>query len=575
MNLSRIKLNGTRLVTATDVNLPSSLTPNHQTIRGIKLNGNAVIDFQSYDKCGPGPVTMAETLGCYTLITSNGYSRYDTNCNLDTVENEPYIPYRGVAGIIRAALFAGLEGNREVAVNFDFAINPELSNIAGQQETGTFGYPTDESSLGYPAITAESFAGPEQITPDEYMARLLFPTGYCDSWESPNNWTGPEKLAISNFYSRTSISANYFDLGDGTYTGNLPEQPSDYPPETERTPILFDQNHLIAGSFGVRNWGTSPDPSSFEDSLKIVTYDDARLWYTAGLNFQLDGYSIDNLYNIVFIGCTHDQISAFLEGIKYQQSQGYTSLDIESLVAEGRAYSTGFEDNDNSETFIQRFQSIKNALGWDLSGTYGMPNEWTLSDNTAIIIGLSFPTADNSIITEPIFGNVYANISFIGLLLHAIANTSGCTGCLVSDFPRLFSYSYMGFNGQYNLLGPISPWLDPFDANAAQIQSTAADWPDRLVEYCVNPELLFNFICNPENSILFSNNRGVLNNEDACLKFYMSSNDTGNPDILAKSTEVGGEWDPIAGDESSYSSNYQVNFADRTLNFTINADSIS
>lgn len=194
MNLSRIKVNGTRLVTATDIILPSEFTPlGSQNIRGIKLNGNAVIDFQSYNKCGPGKVTTDEAInGCDLLITSDAHSRLDMKCFGDAVENSPYIPYRGVAGIMRAAAFAGIDGARSIAVNYDFEENPSLSSkIPQEQESGTFGYPFgitgggDGNVGGYPGIAAESYAGPGGTPPAEYMARLLFPVAYSGSWEGP------------------------------------------------------------------------------------------------------------------------------------------------------------------------------------------------------------------------------------------------------------------------------------------------------------------------------------------------------------------------------------------------------
>ena len=188
MNLSRIKINGKRLVNSLGMTLPSEFTPqNYQNIRGIKLNGHTVIDFQSYNKCGPGKVTTDEAInGCDLLITSDAKSRLDMNCSEDNEENSPYIPYRGVAGIMRAAAFAGIDGARSIAVNYDFEENPSLSSrIPQEQESGTFGYPLDTMVDGYQGIAAESYAGPGGISPDEYMARLLFPTAYAGSWESP------------------------------------------------------------------------------------------------------------------------------------------------------------------------------------------------------------------------------------------------------------------------------------------------------------------------------------------------------------------------------------------------------
>lgn len=98
----------------------------------------------------------------------------------------------------------------------------------------------------------------------------------------------------------------------------------------------------------------------------------------------------------------------------------------------------------------------------------------------------------------------------------------------------------MGFNGKYNLLGPISPWLDPFDATAASIQSYATDWSDRLVEYCIDPAPLFDFIRDADDA-LFLSNRGVLNNDNVCLKFYMTGNGIGNPEILTESISCNGD----------------------------------
>lgn len=189
MNLSRIKLNGTRLTDALDISLPQGLVPQgYQNIQGIKLNGNTVIDFRSYTGCGPGPVTIAEaTNGCNLLIASDRMSRYDMNCDEGVVS---YIPYRGIAGIMRAGAFAGSPNNpayrRAIAVNYDFDTSPTL-NTMSLKETGTFGYPwglTSSSSLNYPGIvvdagyTGAGYTGPSGIAPEEYMARLLYPSAY-------------------------------------------------------------------------------------------------------------------------------------------------------------------------------------------------------------------------------------------------------------------------------------------------------------------------------------------------------------------------------------------------------------
>ena len=171
-------------------------------------------------------------------------------------------------------------------------------------------------------------------------------------------------MAISNFHSRTCVAAGFFSSNDGIYTGSIAERPSDSSyPDYGWTPILFDQDHLVAGSFGINTWGTGPNLEDFSDSLKIVTYDDAYLWYIAGCNFQLDQYDISDLEHIVFIGCTYEQVGAFLEGIKYSYNQGAHSLDIDTLIADGKVYATGFEDGTyNVQAFIDHFQAIQTAL---------------------------------------------------------------------------------------------------------------------------------------------------------------------------------------------------------------------
>lgn len=67
---------------------------------------------------------------------------------------------------------------------------------------------------------------------------------------------------------------------------------------------------------------------------------------------------------MVFIGCTRDQVGAFLEGIKYSYSQEAHSLDIDSLILEGRVYATGFEDENHADAqvFVDHFQAIQSTL---------------------------------------------------------------------------------------------------------------------------------------------------------------------------------------------------------------------
>ena len=88
---------------------------------------------------------------------------------------------------------------------------------------------------------------------------------------------------------------------------------------------------------------------------------------------------------------------------------------------------------------------------------------------------------------------------------------------------------------------------------------------------------MFNFIRNPSdpNTALFSSARGVLNANGECLKFYMGTSTISTPEILTESVSNTGDWASIAGAESDYSSQFQVNFFQRTLNFTISMEGIS
>lgn len=68
---------------------------------------------------------------------------------------------------------------------------------------------------------------------------------------------------------------------------------------------------------------------------------------------------------MVFIGCTRDQVGAFLEGIKYSYNQRAHSLDVDALIANGKVYATGFEGLTNTSTadFINHFVYIRDAMG--------------------------------------------------------------------------------------------------------------------------------------------------------------------------------------------------------------------
>lgn len=575
MILSRIKINGSRLLAETGIDLTTGDTYN---LKGIKLNGNIVIDFRSYDECGPGPVYVSEIPSgtkCRLLIISDTYSRLDADCSGDGTESSPYIPYRGIAGIMRAAIFRGdSEDPFSIATDLAYEENPYFANRPSLQQEGTFGYPWSDNP-DYPGpINSGQYSSSDE--PHVNMAKLLYPSTYAGNYAAPGNWIGPEMLAISNYYSGEDVNADLFTLddgsgGDGGYRGIIEPPPSSYYPEWNHTPILFDQDHLVAGSFGIGAWGTGPDntPGSYKDSLRIVTYDDARLWYLAGVSFaNKSNASGIPPTGIAFIGCTREQIGSFLQGAND------TDFDVDALLSTNKIKSTGFIDmqgydlnnfNTGFETLLQSVLGVPSGSPetWEFGGA------WASEQAFAIVTGIG-PGSNSKFIDQfqPfIIGLGSEGWTFAQQLWHTIANTPNCQGWLVSGYPSLFSYSYMGFNGEYNLLGPISPGLDPFDKDYASINGSASDWPTRLHEVFVDPTGLFKYMSDPDNSDLFQMYKGVL----AEVRGITMDPNAELDDSLDFSSN--GSFDSIIGN-NDFESEYQVLFSKRVLNFTVDIDQI-
>ena len=575
MILSRIKIDGSRLLDATGIDLTGE--GQLSNLKGIKLNGSIVIDFRSYDKCGPGRVEVSEIpfeKKCRLLIISDNHSRLDAICSGDSAEDSPYIPYRGVAGIMRAAIFRGDSDDPfSIATDIDYSVDPDFADNPNLKQDGTFGYPWSDNP-DYPGpINSGQYSSSDD--PAVNMAKLLYPVTYAGNYDAPNGWTGPEMLAISNYYSGRDVGDNLFDFqnGSGVYKGTINQPPSSYPPEEGRTPILFDQDHLVAGSFGIESWGTvsSESQSDYVDSLRVVTHDDAKLWYSAGAGFA-NKYNATgiSLAGIAFIGCTREQIGSFLQGASD------TNLDVDGLLSSGKIKSTGFIDIQNYDLnlFNGGFQALLTSVlgtpsgipaSWEFNGAWGSEEAF------AIVTGIG-PGSSSKFIAQlqPFITNTsteYSEWTFAQQLWHTIANTPNCYGWLVSGYPSLFAYSYMGFNGEYNLLGPISPELDPFDKNAASIQSSASDWPTRLHEVFVDPTELFKYMSSQGDSSLFQNNKGVL----AEFRGITMDSNAELDDSLDLSSN--GSFDSIIGSET-FETEYLVLFSKRVLDFTVDLDQI-
>ena len=577
MILSRIKIDGSRLLAETGIDLTDE--GQLSNLKGIKLNGRIVIDFRGYDECGPGPVEVSEipsATKCRLLIISDRYSRLDANCSGDSTEDSPYIPYRGIAGIMRAAIFRGNSDDPfSIATDIDYSVYGDFANNTNLKQQGTFGYPWSDNTEYPGPINSNQYSSSDE--PPVNMAKLLYPSTYAGSYDAPSDWTGPEMLAISNYYSGRDVDADLFVLQDsdsgGGYIGTVEQPPSSYSPEDGHTPILFDQDHFVAGSFGIQAWGTEPDNSSgsYNDSLRIVTYDDAQLWYSAGAGFaNRHNSSGTPLAGIAFIGCTREQIGSFLQGASD------TYFDVEALLSTNKIKSTGFIDIQNYELaqFNSGFQNLLTSVlgvpSGDHPNTWEFGGLWSSEGDFAIVTGIG-PGSNSKFINQlqPFITNTsteYSEWTFAQQLWHTIANTEGCYGWLVSGYPSLFGYSYMGFNGEYNLLGPISPELDPFDKDNASIQSSASDWPTRLHEVFVDPTELFNYMSDPDGSNLFQVNKGVLFN---AVGITMDA----NAELDSLDLSSNGSLSSIIGSEV-FETDYQVLFSKRVLDFTVNINNI-
>lgn len=153
--------------------------------KGIKLNGNIVIDFRSYDECGPGQVAWTDSIeGCKFLIISDKYSRLDVDCADDPSDDSPYIPYRGIAGIMRAAIFKKNLGF-SIATDLDYSAAPSFEGKSSLKENGTFGYPWGSNSTYPGPINSSQYSYSDE--PAVNMAKLLYPSQYAGDYDAPDD----------------------------------------------------------------------------------------------------------------------------------------------------------------------------------------------------------------------------------------------------------------------------------------------------------------------------------------------------------------------------------------------------
>ena len=277
-DLSKLKLNGTSLGTVEGIKLNGQILTG---LLGIKLNNEIVISFSGggtsgnqYVDCGPGVVTGSD----YNFaLVSDTQTRLDTN--IYDEEYDPYIPYRGIAGLMRAAAYATLQA---IGADVDYADAATLSNF-NLSDTGSFGYP------------------------------------FSVSWQSPG--TNVEQHLKEQFDAVSALNQNRAFISNFEPIIQLFNIDSD--PEYRDTMASGADENVLYDTTGQAGGVYMMSDGKY---LNIFTYNHAALWYKAGMEAATRNW-YDSSKGILFVDVEDIYISMFLEGF----SNGNGSLNTEML----------------------------------------------------------------------------------------------------------------------------------------------------------------------------------------------------------------------------------------------------
>lgn len=271
-DLSKLKLNNSPVGIVTGIKLNGNDLTN---LRGIKLNGAVIIEFNSgggggggttggqYEDAGPGIVTGDS----YNFaLVSDTQTRLDMNI-YDEGGYVSYIPYRGIAGLMRSAAYATQQA---IGKDADYATNPAMTGFM-LSDTGSFGYPFNVSGF-----TPSSNA--EQHLKEQFDA--------VRSLEQSTAF-------ISNF--KPIISQFIIESGQGQCNDTIAEATSEN--------ALYDTTGQVGGRYTMANGGY----------INIFTYNHAALWYEAGREAAARNW-YDSSKGILFVDVEDIYISMFLEG---------------------------------------------------------------------------------------------------------------------------------------------------------------------------------------------------------------------------------------------------------------------
>lgn len=528
-DLSKLKLNGTALGTVEGIKLNGQILTG---LLGIKLNNEIIISFStaptlSYDECGPGLATLDDDSQVNTLLVSDRISRLDTLCSLDNENGNdyPYIPYRGIAGAFRAAAYAKDPKSIVTDMQYDsYSYLTDYRDVGNLTTTGSFGYPWDQTIFEGPNWQSPSEASVDN--PDERLREQLEPTMYVSS----SDWTGPERVFVSNYEADVSK----FDVTGGTYSGNIILYTNYAPAADGRKPVLYDRTGQVGGIYNCADAGGAGSMD-----LNIFTYDHAELWYMAGR--QAASYNTIN-NGILFVGVDDFQISMFLKGV--EDNAGTHSIDLAALFDSGKIKKTGLTNTTQLAALM--------AEGFDETD----PTTWKFKQDFGLIVTpIGLGTIYKGNILQPIFASVYYQETdgktYASQLWFLIANTANMHGMLVSEFPSLQEYSYMNFDGTYKILGTVAKGVDPYDPNSQLEAARENDYRGRLHEIFPNFSSLSTFVVDSDNACF--GDGGV-----ASAISYVGTINQNGPSVVAGLDTF--DWSNFAG---SYDSEHNVFTAER------------
>lgn len=389
-DLSKLKLNNSPVGIITGIKLNGDALTN---LKGIKLNGAVIIEFSSggggggtsgnqYEDCGPG-IVAEENYNF--VIVSDTTTRLDTN--IADESNDPYIPYRGIAGLMRAGAYATQSA---VGQDVDYADSALLYtfNLA---TSGSFGYPF-EVSWQQPSTNIE-----------------LHLKEQFDAVSNLNQ----DRAFISNFEAISSL----FSASDGTC--------NDIHATATQKSVLYDTTGQVGGVYSM----------SDGSQINVFTYNHASLWYQAGMETASRSW-YDSSKGVLFVDVEDVYISMFLEGLN---QNGTVNIDMchktsISTNSQGGLQNLLSDDSDGTDPATWKFKSdvdfglVVTSMGagtvlkeepesiFPGMGSYGSAL-WTIIANTNGMYGLlvdEFPCLQQYSYAKFDTGNQTVTYQFLG-----------------------------------------------------------------------------------------------------------------------------------------------------------------